>query len=369
MNLLRRLLAMLLLPALCLLVFAFLLGSALNETLLRGVFLKNELRKVDAYNVAVGEFTRLVNTTGQSKNKPQKESFNIASLGLAPVIQAVVTAEWLQQVAEQNLDHLDRWLNRNKPLVLRADISDRKPILQEKLRLWLEQKITSLPKCPLLEFQRRLQAVKNINGLCTPPGFTADTLLKELKKSGIDPNVLIATLPDEIDLLQPQASLQPFFEKLGQSSSPPPDQLAKISDQLERIRQNVQTARRYLFLAFIAILVLVAVEILLMAQGKKAVVRWMAVLSSATAVLPLLVGVVGYLASRTVIPAQLPLENLSAEVRTALVTLAQNVVAAVFLPLIIYGVLAIVISIVLRITSKFLKDEKRERQPANLKAR
>lgn len=357
MKFLRRVVAILLLPALCVLVLAFLLGSTFNETLLRGAFLKSELRQVNAYDVAVGQLTSLVSTIGKS-DQSSEESFNISSLGLEPVIQAIVTPAWLQREVEQNLDHLDRWLNHKKPLVLQVNTADRKPILQAQLRLWLEQKISSLPKCSLQEFQRRLQAEKDINAFCRPPGLTVDTLLAQLKDSGIDVDTFIAALPDETDLLQPQTSLQPFFEKLGQPSSPQPNELKKVSDQLERVREYVRTGRNYLFLTFVAILVLLGIEILLMAHGKKTVVRWMSVLLSATAVLPLVVGVAGYVAGRTVIPAQVPLENLSPEIRTAVLALAQNIMDAVFLPLIIYGVVVIIISMGLKITSKFLRDEK-----------
>lgn len=348
MSVFRKILAILLLPCLAVLLTATLLAATLDATLLRSPFLKYQLRKVSAYDVALAELDRQLSTQLSGQLGELGSDGPLNSNDLFSIIRGVTTASWLETEVERNLDTLDAWLNRGKTLTIALRIRDRKPLILNEFDAWLERKFSELPRCT----ERNPSSLEN---LCIPPGMTADELHGFLRENGLDAESIVGSLPDEIDLLQPHASLKPFFEKLGLSSGD--ERGPDFAERLEEVRGTVDDARRILLLVEIALAALVVIELLLMAQGKRALARWVGTMLVVTAAPPLLVGAIGYLGSATFIVGQLQLQGVRPETQAAITSLAKNVLAAISTPLFVYGGTAIVLGVILRLASKFLKEQ------------
>lgn len=353
----RKIFAVLLIPLLAALVFVALLGSTASGTLLRSVFWKSQLQRANVYNAAVQELTRQL-TTKLEAATPADGPFSPNDI--VPALQATVTPEWLQVEVERNLDSLDRWLSRGKRLALSLDVTDRKPVLEQQLDRIIAQQLSRLPACS--NTQAEQQSLSEVT--CIPSG--SENVQQLLKSQGLDPASLITAMPDEIDLLDPGNSLKPFLEKIGMQSAPEQD--AQIAEQLERFRSGLDSLRRGLILVYGALLAVLAVELLLVAQGTKTFMRWLGTFITATAILPLIAGVAGLVGSGALTVGRLQLEALGPEAREAVTALARNVLTSALTPLLVYGIIAVAASIALHIVGAFMRtptprtDAKRKKQ-------
>lgn len=304
MLLLRKFVAILLLPLLAAAVVAFVLGTSVNETVVQARFIKSELVKVNAYEVLVDELQRqLAPPSGVAGRTPPAIPAEVST-----ILSRILEPAWLQAEVERNLDNLETWFNDDGQLVLTLDLTSRQTALTSALPRLLPDQVAAAAS---------------------------------------------QALPDQVDLLNVNQSLAPFLNAVG---APPISGAEQFRANLESIKQTVEEFRRWLTVAFIAIATLGLVELLLVAGQRQRQVRWLGTMLWVSALLSLAVGAIGLLGANALVIGQLTLGGLSPATQSAIAGLARNVVAAISYPLLAVGAAMMLGSLAVRFLSVFVRQ-------------
>ncbi len=335
----RSIFAILLLPLFCIMGFGFMVGSTLNGTVLRGPFLARELERAKVYDAAVDELAQRVD-----------ESLALTpdhgtSVDLAPVVQSVVTEDWLQRETERNLDRLDDWLNQDGTLELTLDLTDRKPALATGLEVMLNGVFDRLPACA----GEPAASIHSISEACVPTGMNREAFRAYLAEQQLGSDDLVAGLPDTIDLLQLDASLGPFAEQLGGKIPS-----TRVAEALGQFRDGVATFRSALILLAVLTAGFGAGLLVLVARGLRSTLRWLGGIAAAVAALPLFAGFAGLAVASSTITTNVTSSGLTPASQVALETLIRGVLRAQFTPLLAFGAGAVIIAIVLHAVARAL---------------
>lgn len=352
MSSLRKIVALMLLPVLVAGVFIFIVGTALDGVFLSGASITAKLRDADAYTVVVREAIHAIETQQQ---KQPAEATGISGNDLTAVATTVLDPTWLQQEVEANVTRLDRWLNKGQTLELAVDTTNRKPVLIDALNELLDQQFSSLPRCaPAATFH-------SLNDLCVPEGMTREEFRAEMKKMNTDIAAIVGALPDRIDLLNPQSSISPFLEKIGGTPAPTSANATSVAKQLDGFRESVLSYRSGMRLLLIGIIALLGIECVLLAFGRKAFFRWTSLVMIVTATMPTAVGALGLLGAGSFIDQRITesVDSLLPETKHAIDVLTTNLIASVFLPILIAGVVLFAVGICLGIASSMTRVPKR----------
>ncbi|MBI4426024.1 MAG: hypothetical protein HY567_00430 [Candidatus Kerfeldbacteria bacterium] len=302
MLVLRKFVAMLLLPLLAAAIVGFVLGTSVNETVLRANFLKAELTKVKAYEVLTHELQQQLTKSSGLPGRPAA-----LSPQLSAIINSVVEPSWLQTEIERNLDALDGWLNRNQPLRLTLDLTSRRMALENALQKQLPDQVAA----------------------------TAANVL-----------------PNEIDLLDLNQSLAPFLEAIN---APPLSGTDQIRTALESFKVGVEAFRRGLTISLVGIVIVGLLELMLMAPQRPRQIRWLSTMLWVSAVLLLAVGAIGVLGANALVVGQLALGGLQPATQAAIASLARNVLSTVSYPLLAVGVALLFGSLGVRLVAAFVR--------------
>lgn len=349
MAAMRKIIALTLLPILISAIFVFVVGSAVDSVLLNGGTFTSRLRAANAYEVGVREIIHAIETHTATENTGTNA---IGEKDLAIIATNILDPVWVQREIEANIGRLDGWLNHGRTLELSIDTTSRKPVVVTTLNNLLERKFASLPRCAAAT------SFHTLNDLCVPEGTTLDMMRSEMKKTGIDVDAIVTELPDHIDLLNPQASLSPFLEKLGNTPTATVTNSSSVADSLDRFRNKVFSFRTGMRLLLVGIITLLGIEAVLLTLGRKTFFRWMSLFIIISAILPAVVGAIGLLGAGSFIDQRVSgsLTSLLPETRRAIDVATTGLVSSLFLPVMLAGAALFVIGIGFGVASTLSRD-------------
>ncbi len=232
MQALRRILALLLLVLFLPGFWALLSMNTVRTTVVRTEFLQSVLADSGVYQQVPALVAAQVAA-------PLRQSDLPLTPGQAEaMVVRLLTPEQIRLLADPLVAGVVDWLHSDRELPqLELDLSGLKPALARELPPLLRARWDALPECTPQQLRALAGTAANSRSLpaCRPPGPAGEQLWARLSQE-LDPQQLLAPLPDRINLLQPEAAPQAMAH-------------------LQHLRNRYQTISRYLQWQWVALLV------------------------------------------------------------------------------------------------------------------
>ncbi len=323
----RVFVSILLLAILVVITPVLLLVTAVKTNILQTTFLKHELERNDVYTMAFS----VVDSQIQQIEIPSE--FPVAHEEIATLVKKVFTPDWLQENVEGALDSFDGWLNApaGTELSVPVSLAEPKAALVAELDLFLTDKLTTLEPCSDPKVR------DDEEGICQFAGMGLDAAKEELKRNGIDPDLITNLLPDTIDLINPDLSKITGSAETDNSGDAAV-KTAEVKQNLERVKSYYQLGQRFFWYAWILYGVLVAEYLVLNGtKGWRRLVRWTGVLFLSVGSVPTALAIVSVLVVQQVVLPQIQIDpKFPTEVAALVPVLVADVRQAIFtLPLVV----------------------------------
>lgn len=314
-------------------------------------YYKQELVKNNFYNLALDEaFNKLFNSEQTEINS------NIPFLSnddLRDILKGTITPVWVQSEIEMVINEMFSWFKSEKDIrsiKVVIKLADLKNGALASLKSKIEEKFNTLPECSKKDIKKFEESSMQEMPTCRPPGFTTADLFKDF-----DVAKVLEGIPDEIDIVKVMQGEPLIKGDKVQKSNFNSEQLFENLTKVRSLAHIIFSAINYMFIILGLILIFIAV---LTMNYLRSMFRWVGFPIFIVGIFLLAIFLAWHSIYNILIVNKLFVEGLTDTFSQTIENMITDFVSYLFSSIKIYGFIALILGIVLIVTSFIIKKVK-----------